>query len=412
MFRLTLLGLVLAPLAQILPQGCPLGPPEQPLPTDRNIIATTATAPETATVGELVPLTATATADVDGGAVLYSWVQISGTGTKITYPMRASASFRAPSLPADQTLRFIVTTTNERGDVGLAEVEVLVQVDPNYGSSPAGEADAGPVARAGVDREVSAGSAVVLDGSNSRGDSLTYEWRQEGGTQVTLGNADTDHATFTAPDFDQAGDNEVEFELEVRDNRNRRDTDRIVLTVIEATDDTESHPRLRFETSMGDFVVELDRDNAPVSVANMLTYVEEDFYDGTIFHRVIADFVVQGGGFEPGLEQREPTQDPIINESDNGLLNERGTIAMARTSDPNSATSQFYINLIDNTSLDYTAGNPGYAVFGRVIEGMDVIDAIGAVQTGSQEGFNDVPDVDVILVDVIRIYQSVSGADG
>jgi cyclophilin family peptidyl-prolyl cis-trans isomerase len=148
---------------------------------------------------------------------------------------------------------------------------------------------------------------------------------------------------------------------------------------------------VKLETSMGDIVVELDRQAAPVTTANFLEYTAEGFYDGTIFHRVIQGFMIQGGGFTTKLEKKK-TQDPIINEAKNGLSNVRGTIAMARTNDPNSATSQFFINHVDNTPLDYANDqSPGYAVFGKVIEGMDVVDAIAVVKTTTRSGMDDVP---------------------
>jgi len=146
-------------------------------------------------------------------------------------------------------------------------------------------------------------------------------------------------------------------------------------------------------------VVELDPVKAPLSTANFLKYVAAGHYDGTIFHRVIADFVVQGGGFTPDMKQK-PTAPPIVNEADNGLSNRRGTVAMARTPDPHSASSQFFINLADNDFLDHTAKTPrgwGYAVFGRVIEGMDVVDAIAQVETSSHGPHRDVPVKPVVL---------------
>jgi peptidyl-prolyl cis-trans isomerase B (cyclophilin B) len=148
---------------------------------------------------------------------------------------------------------------------------------------------------------------------------------------------------------------------------------------------------LRLKTSKGDIVIELNEEKAPITVANFRRYAEEGFYDGTIFHRVIKGFMIQGGGFTSDL-QRKNTHDPIQNEAANGLSNERGTIAMARTSDPHSATSQFYINHADNTFLNYVPQqNDGYAVFGRVVEGMDVVDEIADVSTGILAAMEDVP---------------------
>ncbi|MDE2303962.1 MAG: peptidyl-prolyl cis-trans isomerase [Gammaproteobacteria bacterium] len=147
---------------------------------------------------------------------------------------------------------------------------------------------------------------------------------------------------------------------------------------------------IRFETTMGAFTVELHTEAAPETVANFRRYVEEGFYDGTIFHRVVPGFVIQGGGFTEDMTQKR-THSPIRNEADNGLKNLRGTLSMARTNDINSATSQFFVNLKDNAFLDHQRGNFGYAVFGRVSEGLDVIDAIAAVATGRRRGFEDVP---------------------
>ncbi|NEX60321.1 hypothetical protein G3574_04445 [Noviherbaspirillum sp. 17J57-3] len=162
-------------------------------------------------------------------------------------------------------------------------------------------------------------------------------------------------------------------------------------------------PRVTFSTSKGNIVAELYPDKAPNSVINFLRYVQFGFYSQTIFHRVIKDFVVQGGGFKPGLVPQDGQLAPIPLESNNGLSNARGTLAMARTTDPNSATSQFYFNLVDNTFLDYKdASNPGYAVFGKIVSGLDVVDAIGAVPTTTVQGAGDIPATDVVLNSVTR----------
>jgi len=153
------------------------------------------------------------------------------------------------------------------------------------------------------------------------------------------------------------------------------------------------------ETSSGVFEVELDQAKAPKSTANFIEYAEAGFYDGTTFHRVIPDFMIQGGGYGPGMQKKD-TRAPIPNEADNGLKNTKGTIAMARTADPNSATSQFFINVKDNVFLDHTAPTPqgwGYAVFGKVTKGMGVVETIEAVKTTSKDGMRDVPVEDVII---------------
>ncbi len=154
---------------------------------------------------------------------------------------------------------------------------------------------------------------------------------------------------------------------------------------------------VKLETSKGDIVIELDDKAAPVTAANFLQYVNEGFYDGTIFHRVIPQFMIQGGGFTPDMQEKQ-THPSIACESKNGLKNKRGTIAMARTSDPDSATSQFFISHVDNRYLDYVDyRNPGYAVFGKVVEGMDVVDSIAAVRTAQKGPYDDVPVEPVVI---------------
>lgn len=153
---------------------------------------------------------------------------------------------------------------------------------------------------------------------------------------------------------------------------------------------------LEFNTSKGTFTIELFTAEAPVSAANFQSYADAGFFDGTIFHRVIPGFVIQGGGFTEDMQQKK-TQPPIANEATNGLKNKRGTLSMARTNDINSATSQFFVNLVDNDFLDHKSGNYGYAVFGRIASGMDVIDAIAAVKTGRSGHHDDVP-VEAVVV--------------
>ena len=157
-------------------------------------------------------------------------------------------------------------------------------------------------------------------------------------------------------------------------------------------------------TTVGPMTIELDADTAPKTVENFLSYVAGGFYDGTIFHRVINNFMIQGGGFTADMEQKS-TQAPIENEANNGLKNQRGTIAMARTQDPHSATAQFFINVQDNDFLNHTGENMqgwGYAVFGKVTDGEDVLDKIRGVQTGSQAGHQDVP-VEPIIIESVAI---------
>ncbi len=167
------------------------------------------------------------------------------------------------------------------------------------------------------------------------------------------------------------------------------------------------NPQVLVKTSMGEFVIELYPDKAPLSVANFLQYVNDGFYAGTIFHRVIGSFMIQGGGFTADLYKGQmrpkPTRAPIAIESKNGLKNDTGWVAMARTADPNSATSQFFINVVDNAGLNHPQPDGhGYAVFGKVVSGMDVVNAIRKVRTGSVGPYQDVP-VDAVVIDSMAV---------
>ena len=156
---------------------------------------------------------------------------------------------------------------------------------------------------------------------------------------------------------------------------------------------------IRIQTSYGAILIDLDAERAPKSAENFLSYVREGFYDGTLFHRVIDNFMIQGGGFLPGMIQKT-ARTPIENEARNGLRNERGTIVMARTSDPHSATAQFFINVVDNDFLNHTAMTPtgwSYCVFGKVTDGMTVVDRIKGIPTSSRGGYKDVPITDVVI---------------
>lgn len=173
-------------------------------------------------------------------------------------------------------------------------------------------------------------------------------------------------------------------------------------------------PTVLMKTNKGEIVIELDHVNAPITVANFLQYTKDQFFDGLVFHRVISNFMIQGGGFDPELVQKKPLP-PIRNEAVNGLKNERGTIAMARTGDPHSATSQFFINVKDNASLNYRGGaSPGYTVFGKVIKGMDVVDVIRAVKTTQKTLTNldgvefDAPDVpvDTVVIESVTVIKN------
>jgi cyclophilin family peptidyl-prolyl cis-trans isomerase len=180
----------------------------------------------------------------------------------------------------------------------------------------------------------------------------------------------------------------------------------------EASSTHESRTVVRMETSKGDIIIELFDQEAPKTVKNFIGYIEDNFYEGTIFHRIIQNFMIQGGGFEAGLKQKA-TREPIINEATATLSNMRGTIAMARTADINSATAQFFINTVNNPALDHrnkTQQGYGYAVFGKVIEGLDIVDDIAAVKTGSSGYFQDVPKEDVVIKKV-SILKSGEASD-
>ncbi len=164
------------------------------------------------------------------------------------------------------------------------------------------------------------------------------------------------------------------------------------------------NPMIKIETNFGVISINLDEKNTPQTAANFRHYAESGFYDGVIFHRVIPNFMIQAGGFVPSMVAKSPIQSPIQNEADKGFSNERGTVAMARTSDPHSAAAQFFINVVDNKFLDHKTKNPegwGYCVFGQVVEGMDVIDKISRVATTTRSGHRDVPVEEVVIQKVV-----------
>ena len=177
------------------------------------------------------------------------------------------------------------------------------------------------------------------------------------------------------------------------------------VTPADAEEVAGGNPMVEFDTTKGKMIIELYPDKAPVTVKNFLAYVDAGFYDDTIFHRVIPNFMIQGGGFTADMKQK-PTNAPIKNEADNGLENLRGTLAMARTPDPDSATGQFFINSVDNDFLNFKSKTPqgwGYAVFGKVVEGLEVVDAISAVETGNRAGHGDVPIEPIVVNSAKRL---------
>ena len=176
----------------------------------------------------------------------------------------------------------------------------------------------------------------------------------------------------------------------------------VLLTPIAAHAETSlPAPQVVIKTSEGDITVRLFQDKSPLTVANFLGYVDSGFYNGTIFHRVIPNFMVQGGGFLPDMTEKE-NGDPVVNESQNRVHNTRGTLAMARTNDPDSATSQFFINQRNNLSLDWAPRRPGYTVFGEVILGMDIVDFIATAPTGKAGHFSDVPVEPIVIKEIVR----------
>ena len=180
----------------------------------------------------------------------------------------------------------------------------------------------------------------------------------------------------------------------------------LFLALIGNTAMSDANPQVQFETSKGVIVLELDAEKAPKTVANFLSYVESGFYNGTIFHRVIPKFMIQGGGFDVDMKQK-PTNDTIPNEANNGLKNVKGSIAMARTSAPHSATAQFFINVVDNSNLDFTSETPhgwGYAVFGQVTQGLDVVLSIEEVGTGNQGMHQNVP-LEPVVIEKASVIQ-------
>ncbi|HUI93612.1 MAG TPA: peptidylprolyl isomerase [Chitinivibrionales bacterium] len=171
-----------------------------------------------------------------------------------------------------------------------------------------------------------------------------------------------------------------------------------------------ANPKVKIETSKGDIVVELYQKSAPKTVANFLAYVKDGFYDGTIFHRVIKGFMIQGGGFTKDMQEK-PTKAPVVNEADNGLKNDIGTIAMARTGDPHSATAQFFINTVNNQGLNFRSKDVdgwGYCVFGKVVSGMDVVTAIEGVPVADQGPFQAVPQTQVVITKVSAVGPAVT----
>lgn len=335
-------------------------------------------------ISELVVLDGTASSDPDPGDTLsYEWTQIGGAPRALSSTTIARPTFTAPAV--GDTLTFELRVTDSRG--GQATDRVVIEIN-----TP-------PVADPGDNRLVPSKINARLRGGDSHdpdsGDTLTYEWTQSAGVSVQLSASNIAEPTFVVPDT--AGP--LAFLLRVTDNRGASSTASVTITV--ARD-----PNVRLHTSMGDIVLDMLTDEAPITTANFYQYVEDGFYDGTIFHRVVVTpdpFVIQGGGFLPSLDRQQGLRPAIKNEFGADRSNVRGTVAMAKLSgDPDSATSQFFINLADN-SANLDAQNGGFTVFARVIEGMEtVVDAISQVATENRAGpggitFQNIPVVDVLI---------------
>lgn len=406
MLRISFLCLMLGTLAQVVP-SCPSN--DTPVEVERGRIDTAArsSALASTTVGTRVELTASAAGD----AISFAWLQTAGPGVEIRDANSATATFVAPSLGERKTLRFQVTTRNAAGDVGSAEVKVIVEADPNYGSglpfNPGSPSGTTLIARAGADRSEEEGQSVQLSALNSAGPIVSYQWRQVSGPTVVLATPREATTTFTAPDFVSGGANRLEFELTITDASGRSSRDRMIITLTRSQNtngnsngDNDPMPRIRVNTTSGSFVITLNRTAAPKTVANMLAYVDDGFFNNLLVHRVVPGFVVQAGGFAAGLIERQPTRDPVQSESTNGLSNRRGTVSMAlRGGDPNSGTTQFFVNLTDNTFLD----TQNFTVFGEVTEGMTVVDTISTVPTTSRNGLDDVPVDDILIRNIERL---------
>jgi cyclophilin family peptidyl-prolyl cis-trans isomerase len=405
--KISALVLTLAALAPFTQFGCPSAEPNQPATFEPRTDLTVSVTADAGTADVRQTVTLTAAVEDARGTLHYQWQQIAGLGVALTGAETAEATFDAPSVASATTLRFMVTVVSDDNAAGRAEVQVRVRKDPNYGiiGNPR------PTAKAGNDQRVVAGADVTLDGSASKGVGLLYHWRQVSGPSVTIAAPDSASVTLTTPAWDPSAAHALVFELAVTDASARTVTDSVTVNL---RDPGLSDTQVKFTTSLGDIIIAVDPVKAPLSAANFLEYVDSGFFDGTIFHRVIPNFVVQGGGYKPGLVAQTPVRDPIKNEANNGLKNLRGTLSMARTSEPDSATSQFFINLKNNiaggdgtTNLDPGGVSAdGYAVFGRVLQGMDVVDQIAAVDTETRGNAEDVPVTDVLLITAARVAKT------
>ena len=327
--------------------------------------------------GDMVILDGTLSTDPDGDPITYSWEQVGLATIALIADTVAQAVFTAPD--ASVTLTFQLTVTDDKNNSDTDTVTIVVNMPPTVVLTET--------------RKVVSDVDVTLDASGSTDpddDPLTYSWTQTAGTSVTLADDQTSTPKFTVPDTTD----DLTFEVSVSDGQGGTSTATTTLTPTTA-------PRVRLDTTLGDVVLEILLADAPITSLNFLQYVEDGFYNETIFHRVIADFVVQGGGFLTGLAAQEGVRDTIQNEFSADRSNIRGTVAMAKVGgDPDSASSQFFFNLADN-SANLDDQNGGFTVFARVTEGLDIVDAMGAVQTETKNDPNGTPVDDVPVDDII-----------
>jgi peptidyl-prolyl cis-trans isomerase A (cyclophilin A) len=370
-----------------------------PVPMPSDYVPAANQAPVISTGGDLlvtenttVDLDASGTTDPDGDAMSFLWTQLTGPSVTLVNADTDIASFQAPAVLADTPLSFQVVVTDAQGNRSTGHVTVTVRMAII------------PHAEAGNDKTTAPSIDVALAGSSwGSPTSVSYGWVQTAGPEVALTGADTATPNFVAPSVDQK--TVLTFQITATDLNGGSSSDSVNVTVAS---------KVRFKTAMGDFVMHLRGDAAPVTVTNLLSYVTSGFYVGLTIHRVIPaetvpGGIIQGGGWDPNLNS-PPRLDPIILESNNGLHNVRGAVAMARLSEPDTATSEFFINTDDNLDLDYNAstGALGYAVFAEIVEGMDIVDAMSHVATTQRTApwnsnviFYDYPVVPIIFNEVI-----------
>ncbi len=377
--------------------GCMPGVLESLQTENRRPVASIA-APGSAAAGQTIVLDGSGSTDPDGDTLRYAWVQVVGPNVVLADANQATASFEVPTVSSDMIASFQLVVTDPAGLQDTASVSVTFS--PATVPEPL-EAMAGP------DLQVISLSQAPLSGGSTGGVGTlrAYMWSTEALT-ATINEPNQPTTSFSVPAVDER--TEIPFTLTVVDEAGQTSTDQLIATV--------HVPRVRFNMTqggapLGEFVVQLNPVKAPQGAPNFLGYVSSGFYDGLVFHRTIPELdpehtyaIIQGGGFDPALVEKTPG-DPIPLESNNNWSNLRGTVAYARTFEPDSATSQFFINVSDNPGFDWAGdSNPGYAVFAEVVEGMDVVDAISQVPTqdlsaayGGSAAFKRVPVPPVVI---------------